>query len=635
MLNTTPAPGLDSGGTRVVWRPALLLAGVLLFIAPFLYANPFAGFHRRAWPWDIWRESQSFDERTEIAGIALVAVLAIASGLGAFRARFLALVAALSGFIAIRLHGESSTFSLLSVEKLGLTWFASGLVLGVGLLLLARRDGRTRALGIGMTAIGAVSILTFLFAWFPRDPVAEGRSMAEFYVRRVQRFWVALFQGGESDPTSRATLASLIWGQVFPTICLVCSVLLAFLAAACGAAEWPKATRRLAIAAFVAYLCTWLVPLASALILGAGDPGHQGVSGVFGTLGNALLDAGLALWLVLLTSITTLLAEGAARRPISLRATPPGPMIAAPTRAPFAVAFGLGVVSLVAHFHPEYGVAIHAWPSDVARSFTWSPAGAALLFHVFLLAVTFAAFIRGISTRTLVWAFTACFAVALVALEGPIRDELSARRFFLRTPAYVPFLLAGIAVGAAATVGASDTRRIRRSIALVCGLALVAILAYPVSIEPDAFSQPIGPSRAYTSVLTVGLDSATTLEDFLFGFEPRFGCPLTTVLLGLLGLASLTGAIGTPGPLRRHLTWGLFGLATAWPVAQMLIDPIRAMGPEFSVPLRLSILNATPEYAYRAAGAVPFFYLPTAWAGAGLTAAAFARRRGTSAAEVT
>ena len=603
-------------------RPGLVVSGLLLLLAPFLYANPFLGIHRNVWPWDVWLESRSWDARTEMAGIALVGVLATICGFGRGRIRLLAIVAGLASFFAIRLHGEAATFSLLSVERLGLTWFASGASLGVGLLLLARRDGVARTLGVTLVLLGVVWTLTFLCAWFPRDPVAAGRSMAAFYVWRIAMYWNALVLGGEVDAATRATLMPTVWGQVIPTIFLGLAVLLALAAALRAASARARAGTRLAAAAFAAYLGTWLIPFVSTLLLGIDDPEFGGVKGVIATLGNALLDAGLALWLVLVFSLAPL--AGALSSASPARALGPARAVAA--RAPFAVAFALGVVSLFAHFHPREGFAARAWPSEVARSFEWTAAGSSLVFHVAFLCLAFTAFVVR-SPRAGLYVLAAGFGAALVALEGPIRDELSARRFLFRAPAYVPFLLAAIATATTAVAGARDRpgngAAVGRIVGLFAALTLVGLIVYPVSLPtaPKAGPADVG-VVPYSSVLSVGWNWARSADrtpiDFWLGFEPRYGCPLLTTLLVSIGLLAALGAVRRPGRARRVAAWSLFVLASVWPIVQLAADAFRSLGGTLSAPLRVASVVVASSIRFRCAGAVAFFYLPAAWAAAGL-----------------
>jgi hypothetical protein len=63
----------------------------------------------------------------------------------------------------------------------------------------------------------------------------------------------------------------------------------------------------------------------------------------------------------------------------------------------------------------------------------------------------------------------------------------------------------------------------------------------------------------YLSVLTSGAEWAAGPIEFLFGFEPRFGCPTTTTLLALVGAAAVAAGMRRPGRARRVAVWTLFG----------------------------------------------------------------------------
>lgn len=616
-MTTSDAPNTPLP-RRPVWRPGLFLVGLLLLAAPFLYANPYAGSQRKVWPWDVWTLSTSWDARTELFGIALVAIGAIAAGLGVGRGRLLACVTALAAFFAIRLHGEAATFSLLSVERLGLSWFGAGLALGTGLLVLSRRDGVARRAGIGLTVLGSVWIVTFLVAWFPRDTSARGRSMLEYYVRRVPDFWNAIVRRGETDASARAAIIPLAWSQVVPTIFLALSVVLGLPAAILAWFRSPRASRVLAVAAFVAFLCTWLIPLGSAL-LGVREAGELGLEGVFGTVGNALLDAGMALWLVLALALSSMLRE-------SLGTGFPPPESAAPERSAldrrvFGAVFLLGAVSLVAHFHPRAGIAAHAWPTEYLRRFGWDAAGSALVFHVLFLSLALAAAIVRPSRGT-GWMLAAGFGAALIALEGPVRDETELRRFLFRAPPYVPFILAGIAAGAAGAVSSRGTDRLRRGIALIAGLGLLALLLYPVAapVVRRAPGAPVEMER-YLSVLTAGWEWAAGPIEFLFGFEPRFGCPMTTTWLALVGATAVAAGLSAPARVRRVGAWTLLGLASAWPMVQLAGGAFHQASVEgATLSGRLAALWGGGDLPLQCAAAVAYFYLPTAWAVAGLVA---------------
>ncbi len=611
---TAPDAELARPLRDAAWRPGLFVAGVLLFFAPFLYANPFNGYHVRAWPWDVWIESASWDARTEMIGIALAAVGAIATGLGAGRIRSLFVVATLATLFAIRLHGEAATFSLLAVERLGLSWFASGVVLGVGLLVLSRRDGRARRVGVRLSVLGSIWTITFLVAWFPRDTAALGGSMLEYYVHRVADFWDALVRHGEADESARDAITPMAWSQVVPTVFLGLSVLLGLLSVLCSGLKRIGLSRGVAVAGFIAYLCTWLIPLGSALVLSA-DTSRDGVVGPIGTIGNALLDAGLALWLVLAFSIAAIVREldDPERERHSRGALEPVPA----ERWLFVLVFALGAISLMAHFHPRAGLAAHAWPTEVLRRFQWNAAGSALAFHFLLIALALGAATTRPAPGT-TWFLVAGFGAVLIALEGPVRDETEIRRFLFRAPPYAPFLLAAIAAGAGASISVIRTNRWSRAIASAAGIGILVILLYPIAapvLRQDSIA-PTGVDR-YVSVLSTGWSWAERPVEFLLGFEPRFGCPMTATLLSLAGVLAIAAGVRRPGPVRRAALWTTFAAASAWPLIQ-LVGGAMYDGADQGVPfaIRASTVFLDTDLPHRCAAAVSFFYLPLAWAAA-------------------
>ncbi len=266
----------------------LVVAGLLMVAALFLYANPSFGVKAARWPWEHWSTSGSLARQTDIVLWVLVAALGLAVGLGAAGRRAAGVLLALALFLAVRCYSQSAAFR---IDKLRLSWMLAATFLGAGAALVAPRRGEGGAPARALLACGALGIVAIYAAYVAPD----GHWGFEYIRGEFRGFWEAV----RGDGADRDKAWEALWTRVLPMTFQIASVVLALMLAALPRGAPPGVRRPLAVVCFACLLLTWVESLGAQVWQGwdrVKGPGgvHEGAQ----IVGATVLDGGLALWLI-------------------------------------------------------------------------------------------------------------------------------------------------------------------------------------------------------------------------------------------------------------------------------------------------------------------------------------------------
>lgn len=575
-----PPPDVPTG------RRGLLVCGLLLLVAPFLYANPWLGRADADWPWSLLADAP-LAPRSDVVAIGVIALAAILASFGVGGRALLLAVVGLASFAAIRLHGEAYTFRLLAVESFGLGGFAVSVVLGTGLLLLRRPEPHARATGRTLVVAGAVWTAALWGGTFTSagKGLPDRTLVHEFVLRWPDRLAAILGRGGDATADRGRILAEEVVARAIPELLTAAAVVLGLVAAARSRGAAGRRGAALAGIAFAAFLVALVVPAGAQLVDAAIHADGHRAAACFAAVADLVLPAGFGLLTVLVFAIAQAVvgapvAEGRAFEPgAPLGGPDPGPVA---RRAGFAVAFLLGLASIFTHFRPELGLFAREWPWRVpgGASEGWDPLAAVLAADVVFLLSTLAGVVARPDARVARALAMGC-GVALLVVTAALRRTTSTPFVYFRVPAYVPFLLAGVATGAALNRATGP----RRVVGAVAALALLALFFDPVVPLPapssdGALAAAATPTGAYHSVATTGLTATSTVREYFLGFEARFGCPGTVFWLTALAIVVLASAVRPPGRLGRGVVAATFAVACAWPVMQSVLGSAPGHAPD-------------------------------------------------------
>lgn len=603
-------------------RTGILVAGILLVLAPFLFVNPIelpgdppsplSSTRVVAWPWERFAPDPLAQTATpgheptparwrapplahvvEVSALFVLGVAAVLAGLGLGGRRLLLVLATGGVFYAIRLHGVDDAYRLAAVETFGLSGYATTLALLVGGLLMRSESAAARALGRKAAVAGALLGAVLVVGCFSTNPPIPDVNVVEEFVRRLPKRLDAVLGTGSMPPSERFQLLDAeICGKALPEVLYALASVLALVAAAAGRAGAAGRGRRAALGVVVAVLLAWLSPWAGNLFTGireatvhhAGSPWQAPVA----ASARTIMEDGFGL-LLLIAFAGARVVEGLAER--GATGTPTVGDGARFRRGAFAAALVLAALTLWVAFRPDVGLFARerAW-TILGRGVRWDRSMAALVAVVGSLLVATVGLVRarpgsgfGVLTGALAAAFVAEHALRMLS-RSPTMS-------YVGVTAYVPFGLAAVAAGLAGSPSKGA-----RTASRVAAVLLLAIFA-----EPRVVLDPVAPSAIeggpYSSYWTIGAMESRTLGDYLFGSVPDYGCPAVVAWLTLVALVALVGR----GARAANVTRALLVVSMLWLLGQVAFvtpPPTRFDSSTFGSPNGLERAAALAVFAF-------------------------------------
>jgi hypothetical protein len=313
------ATSLDpaAGGAPARRSPSLVVTGIVMLGAVFLYANPYFGSKAARWPWQYFAEATSPAAKSDLLLWVVTAIAAIVVGLRRGGLRRVGWLAAPTLLLVARCYGESPAFTAVQANEPTLAWFVAASFLGASLLLLAGRDERGRGVARALAAVGAIGIVAAYAITF-----RGMRSVVWHFRQDYANAWEKLFGGAEVEAEHSRKMWAAWWGTLFPMALLVlASGVAAVLSSVRGS---TRGTRLAAAIGWVLLLGRWVAPVVAYAIFERERfaPGRVVVVSAE-LLGRTIFDAGLGLWLVASCTVVAIV-RATAPSPPSILAVPEG-----------------------------------------------------------------------------------------------------------------------------------------------------------------------------------------------------------------------------------------------------------------------------------------------------------------------
>lgn len=605
---SNPAP-LPRASRR---RTSVLIAGILLAIAPFLYVNPWkvgehplSSMREVAWPWEQFAKAP-LAHVFEVCALFTLGLFAILAGLGVGGRRLLDGLVAVGLFYVLRHHGVNDAYRLAATESFGLSGFLVTLALLTGCLLVRSTEEPARSIGRRAIVAGAILAVVLVGATFAKAPPIPDICVADEFVRRLpDRIDLVLGRGGDADAI-RKGLGQEVFGKALPEIGYALAVAFALVAALRSRGGGARG-RRAALLAVVSLLLVFAIPAGYGLY----DALHEYFARAIGTplqpivstVATLSMETGLALlWLV----------AGAfaarARIPDS-----PGPAALGPISMPippivrrvgFAFALALCALTLWVGFRKDVGLLGRDPIRALVESLpAWNRSVASLAFVIVGMLVAVVGVVR--AREGLGWLGVVLALASAFVLEHALRVMSNGPTMtYYDVTSYVPFALAALAAGSAASRG-----RGARAIAVAASVMLLLLLLTP-RLTFDAKTSIAETGGPYESLLTMGVAASASVRDYLFGFVPEHGCPAVDAWLALLAFATIvlpwmTRGSVVSGRTAVRVIHVLFALALVWPLAQVAASrppPSRFDDASLPAPTALERAVTLSVFAFTALG---------------------------------
>gem|GEM_PF-4733067 len=457
----------------------LVVGAVLGVLGPFAYANPWFGVDASEWVWDYWASSRRWVDRVDLLLWAVVAVLALAAA--ATRGRVIAALGlAAVVLLAARGFAEQGALSLVRMERVNLVWTLAAGALGGAMVHLASASARGRGAARALALVAVAVIATVYATWFPEQ--GEGaKSSLRFYAEELPPIFGAAFRGAESDPAFRAAMTQQTWYVGVPFLLQAVALLLAVVVAAFPSRVRARPVRWVAAVALLAFVGTWLVPTRATIWFSRDVAAGLRETRYAQAVGETLMKAGLAVFLLLAGAVAAILGRGPAPAAPGLASRLPAPRL----RWIYGAAAATGLFVLWAAVHPEHGLEVVGTIGEVLGRGQWDVSLARVAYRGLLVVAGVAALLLpgGRARGTLA---VAVAAMALTALAPPQARWLGGVDTYV-APA------AAVVAAAAAAFAASRGARLG---AVVGALLTLALLLYPQAVtttfRPDgAVSIPL------------------------------------------------------------------------------------------------------------------------------------------------
>ncbi len=252
------------------------------------------------------------------------------------------------------------------MDRVNLVWTLAAGALGGAMVHLASACPRGRGAARAIAFAAVTVVVTVYASWFPEQ--GEGvKSSLRFYADELPPIFGAAFRGAESDPTYERAMTQQTWYVGVPFLLQAVALLLALGVAAVPSRVRSRPLRWVAAVALLAFVGTWLVPTRATIWfsrdLGAGLRETRYAQAV----GETLMKAGLAVFLLLTGTLAALLGRGP---------TPDTPGLASPLASPrrrwlYVAVVATGVLVLWAAVHPEHGLEVVGTLGEVLGRGQW------------------------------------------------------------------------------------------------------------------------------------------------------------------------------------------------------------------------------------------------------------------------
>lgn len=543
---------------RAPGRVFLTLAALGTVAGAFAFANPWGGIEESHWPWEYWMGTRRWVDRVDLVLWALVAALA---GWAAWSRRAGVAAGALGAAVLLGARGFSNegALVLIRVARVNLVWTLAAGALGGALLYLSGAGTRGRGAARAVAGFSALLILVIYAAWFP-DPLRPDRSSIAVHLEELPGVFDDAFRGGESSPTHMESRRQQAWMVGVPVLSQAIALLLAAVVALLPGRRHGRGTRWLAATALVCLFATWLIPVRAEFYALAQRPGAVAAQGVLRIVVEALVRAGLVLFLVLSGGVAALIARRAEHGQAPSR--PPREVPSRGLRWLHGAAAVLGGLVLWATVRPGAGLEVDLNLWEALTNGTWDVGTARALFRLLLVVVPTVAIVLPYWRVRGTLALTTALIGFTVFSSGQLWIGLIEH--------YVIPAVAAVAAVAAARVGGGPRRGspTARAVAGVAAVLVFAALFYPKAV-PTQIGLGGTVHAPYESALidnivlplAVSPDVAATVELVTF---PQAWLMITLAVVALAAvLAAILGRGAVVLGRTAQVAW-LAGVVGAW-----------------------------------------------------------------------
>lgn len=547
---------------ETAWSPLLLVAGALMLVAPFLFANPWSGSQATEWPWVQWGNTSSWAHRIDLVLWVIVSVLTLLVGFGVGGRRLAPALVAAAFFLSARALARTSGYGMLRLDRMNLAWAVSSTALGAGLLRLAGRGESGRGAARALSLAGVLGIVWIYASWFPMNGDRVEPSL-RLQVRELQVMWDRVVLGAEHDPELWARLRDQVWAVSLPFLCQVLALVIGLALALFGASPGDRGRRFAAALGWLLLLLTFLLAPRAGLYVEWAEYEQRGMTKVCKVLGELLMSGGLCAWLVLCGATLRVLGTRPGAGPVPLE--PPRPPAG---RWPYAVAALLALGVLHASFQPEHGIVAPQGIRALVTAGEWTPG----LADLCLQALFFVAMLWGAVAPSRTVGLASGVLLVVWGVYWPTSAS-SERMYEIET--WVPGAIAALCAAGAWALAVADRRpRGARFVAAAAALILLALLVYPISVVVPKDGRPMPAVPPYEGYLPTEVVRAAYRTETWGARVEGLLLPRSTVVVvhALLGLVTLI-LVGTGARVAGRIAFVLFLVALAYPVLHTCLDP--------------------------------------------------------------